>query len=395
MTFAVPDSAFENHACVCEYVGWSDDDARRVQAAGPFVATAFAAVVDDFYDAIRRTPRVASVITGGDEQIARLKVTLTDWLRQLFAGRYDRDYVAQRWRVGWRHVDIGLEQIYTNAALSRLRDGLKRALEANWVGSAAELAATRNALDRRIDLDLAIIEDAYQAEYFRRQQQVERLITIGQVAGGIAHELRNPLNVIKTSVYYLLNARQPSPEKTAEHLRRIERQVGIANGVITALSNFARLPVPEMRPFSVGDCLRTAYEECDGIDRFDAGWSLPHALAPARGDADQLRIVFANLFRNARDAMPQGGRLNVSATSDETWVTVTIADTGQGIRPEHLSRITEPLFTTKVRGIGLGLAISKAILDKHSAQLHVRSELNQGTEFSVRLPAWCEPGEVP
>src|SRR5438093_8079356 len=108
----------------------------------------------------------------------------------------------------------------------------------------AESLSIRRSLNTLLDLDLAIIEDAYQAEYTARQQRTERLAAIGQVAGGIAHELRNPLNVVKTSVYYLLNARNPTPAKTAEHLQRIERHVVVADGVITALSNFARLPLP-------------------------------------------------------------------------------------------------------------------------------------------------------
>ena len=104
---------------------------------------------------------------------------------------------------------------------------------------------TVRALNKLLDLDLAIIEDAYQAEYMARLQRSERLATLGQVAGGVAHELRNPLNVVKTSVYYLLNARNPTPEKQADHLRRIERNVELADNVITALSNFAKVPVPD------------------------------------------------------------------------------------------------------------------------------------------------------
>ena len=98
-----------------------------------------------------------------------------------------------------------------------------------------------------LDLDLALIEDAYQTEYQRRQQAAERLATIGQVAGGVAHELRNPLNVIKTSVYYLRNAKAPSPDKQQSHLERIDRQVSVADGVIMALNSFARLPLPALK----------------------------------------------------------------------------------------------------------------------------------------------------
>src|SRR5690606_23830840 len=93
--------------------------------------------------------------------------------------------------------------------------------------------------------------------------QAERLAAIGQVAGGIAHELRNPMNVIKTSAYFLLNARSPTPEKTSEHLNRIELQVARADGVITALSNFARLPIPNRRPFEVEPFLREALTDAD------------------------------------------------------------------------------------------------------------------------------------
>jgi signal transduction histidine kinase len=373
------------------YVGWTDDDARRVAAVAKLIEPHIVALIDDFYEEIDRHPEAHKVITGGAEQVARLKQTLHGWLRDLMAGQYDKEYVSRRWRVGLRHVEIGLSQVFTNAALSRLRRGLLDTLERIWPGDVPELLATRRALNTLLDLDLAIIEDAYQTEFSQRQQRSDRLAAIGQVAGGVAHELRNPLNVVKTSVYYLLNTRAPAPEKTRQHLERIERQIGLADRVITALSDFARLPMPELQPVSVQDCMNEVLELNPLPEQISVAVDYPDDLPRMLGDSRQLQIVFSNLVRNARDAMsPQGGSLTISAQPLDGDVTITVADTGAGIPRENLERIMEPLYSTKARGIGLGLAITRSILDKHGGQLQVASEIGVGTRFTVRLPAAVE-----
>src|SRR5205807_747194 len=230
-----PDDRFRRYQDLQRYVGWADADARNVGSVAGLLDPHLGRRVDDFYEEIERHPDARKVITGGAAQVARLKGTLVEWLRELLGGRYDAAYVERRWRVGWRHVEIGLDQAYTNVALSRLRSGLARALVDSWAGDATGLLETAASLHKLLDLDLAIIEDAYQAEYAARLQRNERLATLGQVAGGIAHELRNPLNVVRTSVYYLLNARTQTEEKKIEHLERIERHVSLADSVITAL----------------------------------------------------------------------------------------------------------------------------------------------------------------
>jgi signal transduction histidine kinase len=381
------DELYRRYQELQQYVGWTEEDARRVHSVAVSLAPHFAALIDDFYAEIERHPNARKVITGGTVQIERLKGTLLGWLIDLFAGRYDQEYVARRWRVGWRHVEIGLDQVYTNVALSRLRRGLLRTLEDHGPTDRVEAMAVRRSLNTLLDLDLAIIEDAYAAEYAARLQRSERLAAIGQVAGGIAHELRNPLNVIKTSVYYLLNARTPNPAKTAEHLQRIERHVLTADGVITALSDFARMPLPNVRPFVLAECLREVLEDTTIPEKVRVTLVLPATLPRALADVDQVRIVFGNLIRNAREAMPEGGELTLRGTAIEEGVELTVADTGVGIAPENLSRVLEPLFSTKARGLGLGLAIARAILEKNQGSLRVQSELGRGSTFTVRLPS--------
>src|SRR5262245_4322841 len=292
-----PEDRYRRYEELQQYAGWMDEDARRVQSLAAMVEPHLKSLIDDFYEEIERHPDARKVITGGHAQIERLKGTLLGWIRELFTGRYDAGYVARRWRVGWRHVEIGLDQVYTNVALSRLRRGLLHVLED--IGNSAESLAARRSLNTLLDLDLAIIEDAYQTEYAARLQRSERLAAIGQVAGGIAHELRNPLNVVKTSVYYLLNARSATPEKKAEHLQRIERHVVVADSVITALSSFAKMPVPDQRPFALGPCLQEVLELNAVPENCRVALDCPPSLPPALADADQVRIVFANLVRNA------------------------------------------------------------------------------------------------
>ncbi len=387
-----PDELYRRFQELQRYVAWTDDDARRVQSLAELVAPDLPGLIDDFYDEIERHPDARKVITGGQAQVQRLKGTLVAWIRDLFTGRYDRDYVTRRWRVGWRHVEIGLDQVFTNVALSRLRRGLLRVLAERWNGPLAESLPVRQSLNTLLDLDLAIIQDAYQAEYLARQQRIERLAAIGQVAGGIAHELRNPLNVVKTSVYFLLNARNASPAKTAEHLARIERHVLVADGVITALSNFAKLPVPNLRPVPLADILRAALEINPLPDTVKPSLDLPPDLPLVLADPDQLGIVFGNLIRNARDAMPEGGTLTLSGCPDGDAVEAAVADTGVGIAPEDLARVMEPLYSTKARGLGLGLAIARAILEKCSGTIRVSSQPGRGTTFTVRLPAASPDG---
>lgn len=368
------------------YVGWTEEEPARVARLGPMVASVLPSLIDDFYEEIERHDATRRVITGGSDQIQRLKGLLLAWVRELFSGRYDDAYVERRWRVGMRHVEIGLPQLYTDVALARLRAGLIQAVETAWPVDTNERRDSLRALNRLLDLDLAIIGDAYQAVLSERLQRHERLLTLGQIAGGVAHELRNPLNVMKTSVYYLRHARQPSAEKTREHLQRIERHIGVADSVISALSSFARLPSPNLRPTPLGPIVREALELNPVGPQVTVQTELPPDLPQVLADADQLLIVLGNLIRNASDAMPEGGPLTVRARQAAGAVWLEVIDAGTGIAPEDLQRILEPLYSTKARGLGLGLAIVRTILEKSRAELAIETTLGAGSTFRVQLP---------
>src|SRR5690606_15118570 len=118
-----------------------------------------------FYDEIFRHPEAARVITGGQPQLQRLHGTLYQWLEQLLCGPYDEAYMMRRWKVGHRHVEVGLAQRYTGLALARVRSGLTAAVREEWVGSPEDLGATLDSLHKLLDLDHALIQDAYEYEH--------------------------------------------------------------------------------------------------------------------------------------------------------------------------------------------------------------------------------------
>ncbi len=377
-----------------EYVGWTDEDVELVREAAPHLRPHLPALVDDFYDAILRSSAARGVLTGGERQIERLRNSLHQWLEDLLAGVYDQEYVSRRWRVGQRHVEIGLDQVFTNLALARLRAGVCRILlEVGPPEGTADPEALIS-LNKLLDMDLAIIEDAYQAEHLARSQVAERLATLGQVAGGVAHELRNPLNVVKTSVYFLRHAKHLTPEKQEEHFHRIEKHVDLADRVITALSNFAKMPTPHMRPVSLEAAVADALDAYPTTPAVNVTCVTTGKAPWAMADPDQLRIVLGNLIRNACDAMPGGGPLRFEARQQENEVELKVSDEGTGIAPDVLSRVMEPLFSTKARGLGLGLSIARSILEKNRGGLVVASALGQGTTFTLRLMAAPDQDEI-
>jgi signal transduction histidine kinase len=376
------------------YLDWDEADRRCVQACGELLAPSFPAIVQDFYERIDRHPEAAKVLTGGTAQRERLKATLLQWIADLFCGWYDEAYVDRHWRAGLRHAEIGLDLPYSTVAMGRIRANLLARLHRASEEAPEKLEARARAIHKLLDLELAIIGDAYQRESLARQRRIERLATLGQIAGGVAHEIRNPLNVIKTSVYYLRQSPSCTPEKREEHFTRIERNIEVADGVVSALYGFARQSAPQARRFQVGATLIELLAQTPPPAAVEVTTSGLDDLPDALADESQIRIAFQNLIRNAYEAMPNGGPLRIAARALDGAVEVSFTDAGPGIPAEQLRKITEPLFTTKARGLGLGLALSRSILEKNRAQLQVASEPGRGTTFTVRLPVAASPGQA-
>ena len=248
----------------------------------------------------------------------------------------------------------------------------------------ARLAELNAELEQRVE-ERTLALRAAQAELLQR----ERLVTLGQVAGGIAHEIRNPLNTISTSAYYLTHATSATDEKRQQHIDRIARQVALIDSVVTALNDVAQLPPPNRQPLALAPLLHESIDEITLPTNVKLQWRLGDETPYVLADARQLAIVFRNLVRNARDAMPEGGTVTIGTqvTERADRLRITVEDTGIGMSKQVLDHILEPFYTTKARGIGLGLAICKAIVEKNDGALAFSSELGEGSVFSVELIA--------
>lgn len=244
----------------------------------------------------------------------------------------------------------------------------------------AKLARMNDQLEERVRRRTEELRDT-QAELVAK----EKLATLGQVSGGIAHEIRNPLNAVKTSTYYLLNADSADEAKRREYLERIDRQVTVIDNVITALSDVAKLPEPRLSSVEPEAVLAQVIAEVSMPPDVNVELDISAEANSMLVDEFQIPIVFRNLLRNARDAMPQGGTIKVSATQQADKVIIGVTDAGVGIEAAQLERILEPLYSTKARGMGLGLAICNAIIKKNGGRLHIESEPGQGSTFSVEL----------
>jgi PAS domain S-box-containing protein len=262
---------------------------------------------------------------------------------------------------------------------------------------------------------LTVATDITEKKKLERQfLRAQRMESLGTLASGIAHDLNNILTPILTAAQLLpLQLSNPS-EKSQALLKIIAESARRGSDLVTQILSFARGVEGQSMPLQLGHVLsevvqviQQTFPKSIVLERLIPTTNLGLVLA----DATQLHQVFMNLCVNARDAMPEGGTLRITAenlTIDEnyarmnidaqvgSYVVVTIADTGMGIPPEQLDRIFEPFFTTKEagKGTGLGLSTSVGIIKKHGGFINVYSEVNRGTQFKIYLPT-IEGTELP
>lgn len=216
--------------------------------------------------------------------------------------------------------------------------------------------------------------------------KAERLATIGQVAAMVGHDLRNPLTGIKGAAYYLkTRPTSKTDRKAMEMLELIEKDIEYSNKIITDLLEYSRdihLQPTETTPKSIIEETLSLMEIPNIVQVLNEAQSEPRI----RIDIEKMHRVFVNLIKNAFDAMPNGGKLTIRSTRTNGNVEFAFSDTGIGISKEQIEKVWIPFFTTKAKGMGLGLPICKRMVEAHKGQIFVESVVDVGTTFKIIVP---------
>lgn len=406
-----PETFFEE---MKRYVGFSQGDARLLEAVGDRMDPYLAEMSERFYDQITEHPEAGKVFTGGQEQIDRLKRTLQVWAKRLFRGPFDEEYAAERYKIGVRHVLIGLPQRYMISAMGVVRTFLLENLGKAGFSDDAQLQSTRLALDKILNIDLNMMCESYFQESIRYLRELNRrleranleLAELSHVKteflATTSHELRTPLNSILGFTRLILDGLCDSRDEEKELLRDVYSSAEHLLSIVNDLLDVAKIEAGKLRLAREPVDLKTVIQEAKAVvslqsaakhltlvDETEAS-ALPSVMA----DPARAKQVLINVLSNSIKFTDKGWiTLRGRAFPERGFVELEVQDTGIGIaaaKQAHLFEKFQQLdssFTRQQGGSGLGLSICRSLVEMMGGRIRVWSAgIGCGTTVTFSLP---------
>ena len=406
-----PETFFEE---MKRYVGFSDEDARLLESVDARMDPYLPEMSERFYDQITEHPEAGKVFTGGQEQIDRLKSSLQVWAKRLFRGPFNEDYAAERYKIGVRHVLIGLPQRYMISAMGIVRTHLQESLARVFPSDPTRLEFTRLALDKILNIDLNMMCESYFQESIRHLRELNRrleranleLAELSHVKteflATTSHELRTPLNSILGFTRLILDGLCDSRDEEKELLRDVFSSAEHLLSIVNDLLDVAKIEAGKLRLARDTVDLKAVIQEAKAVvslqstakhltlvDETEAS-PLPHVMA----DPARAKQVLINVLSNSIKFTDKGWiTLRGRAFPERGFVELEVQDTGIGIAPAKQPHLFEKFqqldssFTRQQGGSGLGLSICRSLVEMMGGRIRVWSAgIGCGTTVTFSLP---------
>jgi signal transduction histidine kinase len=324
----------------------------------------------------------------GMETLTRIKTGFPDTHVIMFTGKGNEEIAVELMKAG--ASDYILKPFNNQNLLQRIETALRirgvevknRELILEREQLLHEINAWNGELEQRIRKESESLQKAH-AEVVQSQ----KLITLGYLAAGMAHEIRNPLNSISLFVQLIKEGVEDSEK--IEYVEKIFQEVDRVDSTLRKLLDTAKRPRFELTEVGIGDIIQKALDNFTpqlSTQKITLSFLPKRKLPRLKADPAEIEQIFTNLFLNAIDEMPEGGELAIELDHDDSDIFIRVSDSGGGIPEENLPNIFDPFFSTKFRGTGMGLPIVLRIIKNYGGRIEVVSTGKSGTTFLVRLP---------